>query len=43
MKLAISSCVGMVALPIGLVKLIIDLVSANKKEQNINTNLATNQ
>jgi hypothetical protein len=43
MKLAISSCVGMVALPIGLVKLIIGLVSANKKELNINNNLATNQ
>jgi hypothetical protein len=42
-KLVISCFFGIVALPIGLVKLIIGLVSANKKEQNINNNLATEQ
>jgi hypothetical protein len=42
-KFVISCFVGIVALPIGLIKLIISLVSAHKKEQNINNNLATEQ
>jgi len=42
-KFAISSFVGLVVLPIGLIKLIITLVSAHKKEQNINNNLTNNQ
>jgi hypothetical protein len=42
-KFVLSCFAGIVALPIGLVRLIISLVSANKKEQNINDNLATEQ
>jgi hypothetical protein len=42
-KLTISTLVGIVALPIGLIKLIISFVSAHNKEKNINNNLANNQ
>jgi hypothetical protein len=42
-KFVISCFAGIVALPIGLVRLIISLVSAHKKEQNINNNLASEQ
>jgi len=38
-KLLLSYFVGLVALPIGLIKLIIDLASTSKKEKNINSNL----
>jgi hypothetical protein len=43
LKLAISGFVGIIALPIGIAKLIFSLVSANKKEKNINYNLANDQ
>jgi hypothetical protein len=43
LKLMISFVVGIIALPIGFIKLIISLVSAHKKEKNINNNLANNQ
>jgi len=39
-KLSIASFVGMIAFPIGLIKLIVSLVSAHKKEKDINNNLA---
>jgi len=42
-KITISCFVGIVALPIGFLKLIIGLVSAHKKEQDINNNLTNNQ
>jgi hypothetical protein len=41
-KLFLAYFVGMVALPVGLIKLIISLASANKKEKNINNNLNNN-
>ena len=38
-KFSLAYFVGIVALPIGLVKLIVSIVSANKKEKNIKKNL----
>jgi len=43
LKVGISLFVGIVVFPFGIIKLIIGLVSAHKKEQNINNNLANNQ
>jgi hypothetical protein len=40
-KLAFAVGVGLVAFPIGLIKLIIGLVSASSKEKNINNNMET--
>ena len=40
LKFSIASFVGMVVLPISIVKLIVDLASAKKKEQNIKNNLS---
>jgi len=39
LKISLSIFVGMIAFPFGLIKLIIGIVSANKKEKNINENL----
>ena len=41
-KILLAYFVGIVALPVGIVKLIINIVSANKKEKNINQNLQNN-
>jgi len=41
-KFLLAYFVGIVALPIGIVKLIISIVSANKKEENINQNMQNN-
>jgi len=41
-KVAFAVGVGLIALPIGFIKLIIGLVSARSKEKNINDNIAGN-
>jgi len=42
-KFTLAYFVGIVALPIGLVKMILSIVSAHKKEQNIKNNLTNTQ
>jgi len=38
-KFVLSIFVGIIALPIGIVKMILSIVSASKKEENIKNNL----
>ena len=42
-KFILSVFVGLVALPLGLIKLIVNMISARKKEENIVKNLSYNQ